>query len=852
MRHAISVGMGFGKTSFDDAVIKAEEGDVVVIDPGEYKSVDGVQCGTLEIHGAGQSPTDVVIYTEFDVKEGGMLKLQNVTLINTKPKSNVVYVDKGGQMIATSVAFYNRVAADYPVVYVSGTVSLTACELAHETRYANDGLAGTGLYLVDGAYGLISQCDIVDIDVNGSKLDAQRNQIHENIHLEDNSEFNADTLYLTDRRRNYFMISASNGSVLQVDELVVLEGQSDANVDHSRMRVTRSNIDPLHTLNILVEDDADVDVPGAAISQPQVATSNGTPEEQPAQAEPPADDKPVETPAAPPAKAPSAPAQPPAEKPAIDQLHEMIGLTKLKKQVDTFIKVASFNQKRAAQGSKATAQSLHSLFLGNPGTGKTTVARLVGKIMYENGVLPSNNYVEVSREDLVSQNVGGTAVQTKKVLESATGGVLFIDEAYTLYQEGGSVNWGQEAIDTILKYMEDHRDDLMIIFAGYTKQMQDFMNMNPGLTSRAPNVFEFEDYTPAEIAQIGLMDLHRQDYKVDKDHYTQAVTKAFIGNVDHSNGRWVRNYNEKLIQTFVVSLPEDSQNLFTIPNSIIDQLAGGDRQEKAAAVDALLGQLNGMVGLNSVKAFVNDLVKQVKVDQALQDKLPDATKPTYHMVFAGPPGTGKTTVARLIAQLFYNLGILPKDTVSEVARPDLVGQYIGQTAQKTGKAIRDAMGGVLFVDEAYQLSQGSENDFGKEAIETFITELENNRDKFIAIFAGYTNDMNDFLEANPGLRSRVPLTLEFEAYTPDEIAQIVENIVTKHWTINTELLHTVVVKNYKQLPANKQSNGRWARNFADKLISQHKLWLADHLDKEPNLDVHHISDALLVDSSSWS
>ncbi len=259
-----------------------------------------------------------------------------------------------------------------------------------------------------------------------------------------------------------------------------------------------------------------------------------------------------------------------------------------------------------------------------------------------------------------------------------------------------------------------------------------------------------------------------------------------------------------------------------------------------------------MVGLNSVKAFVNDLVKQVKVDQALQDKLPDATKPTYHMVFAGPPGTGKTTVARLIAQLFYNLGILPKDTVSEVARPDLVGQYIGQTAQKTGKAIRDAMGGVLFVDEAYQLSQGSENDFGKEAIETFITELENNRDKFIAIFAGYTNDMNDFLEANPGLRSRVPLTLEFEAYTPDEIAQIVENIVTKHWTINTELLHTVVVKNYKQLPANKQSNGRWARNFADKLISQHKLWLADHLDKEPNLDVHHISDALLVDSSSWS
>jgi len=217
------------------------------------------------------------------------------------------------------------------------------------------------------------------------------------------------------------------------------------------------------------------------------------------------------------------------------------------------------------------------------------------------------------------------------------------------------------------------------------------------------------------------------------------------------------------------------------------------------------------------------------------------------MVFTGAPGTGKTTVARIIARLFYNLGILPKDTVSEVSRPDLVGRYIGETEEKTSTAIRNAMGGVLFVDEAYQLAKaGSTNDFGKEAIETFITELENNRDKFVAIFAGYTDDMNDFLEANEGLRSRIPLTLKFDNYTPEEIAQIVTAIVTKNWTVNTEMLQQVVVARYKALPESERSNGRWARNFADTLIANHEKWLSENIDSNPDLDVQHIQDAELV------
>jgi len=651
-------------------------------------------------------------------------------------------------------------------------------------------------------------------------------------------------LYLAEPHEDWYLFSVTNGAVLTADGLIIPEGQNDVRVEDSRLTVEENNIDPVHVITINAKGNYDVNVPGAEIVVPQPATSSPSEstedvvEDEPESQTPPDGDDADN----------NSDSDESVEVPAIEQLHAMIGLTELKKQVDAFVKVATFNKQREAQGAKTSAQSLHSLFLGNPGTGKTTVARLVAKVMFENGVMPSNNYVEVSRQDLVSQNVGGTAIQTQKVLESALGGVLFIDEAYTLYQKGGVTNWGQEAVDTILKYMEDHRNDLMIIFAGYTKEMQDFINMNPGLTSRAPNVFNFEDYTPDEIARIGVMGLQHQDYNFDEAYYADAVKRAFKADIDHSNGRWVRNFNDKLIQTFVMDLPDDgSADIFTIPNSVIDEMTGGDQGSKDEEVDRLLAELNGMVGLQSVKDFVNQLVDRVKLQRKLQDKLPNEKKPTYHMVFTGAPGTGKTTVARIIARLFYNLGILPKDTVSEVSRPDLVGRYIGETEEKTSTAIRNAMGGVLFVDEAYQLAKaGSTNDFGKEAIETFITELENNRDKFVAIFAGYTDDMNDFLEANEGLRSRIPLTLKFDNYTPEEIAQIVTAIVTKNWTVNTEMLQQVVVARYKALPESERSNGRWARNFADTLIANHEKWLSENIDSNPDLDVQHIQDAELV------
>ena len=214
--------------------------------------------------------------------------------------------------------------------------------------------------------------------------------------------------------------------------------------------------------------------------------------------------------------------------------------------------------------------TMHAAFLGNPGTGKTTVARLMGQILFQYGALKGEEFkfVEVSAADLLSGYVNQTAEQTRKKLEEAKGGVLFIDEAYALNKKGSN-STGEEAINELLTYMENHRDDIMVIFAGYTKEMEQFFDVNPGFNSRVPHQLVFEDYSPDEIVQMGLKIFEGKARKVeDPEFYARNIKKAYKRSLDKSNGRWIRNFNEKLRLRLAIRF---GNNPSIDPNQIIQQ-----------------------------------------------------------------------------------------------------------------------------------------------------------------------------------------------------------------------------------------------------------------------------------------
>lgn len=511
------------------------------------------------------------------------------------------------------------------------------------------------------------------------------------------------------------------------------------------------------------------------------------------------------------------------------QLNALIGLSSIKESIKKIKAYALMNK-------DSDALNIHMCFLGNPGCGKTEVARYIAGILYENKILPTKKVIEVDRSGLVSEYFGATAEKTRSVIIRAMGGVLFVDEAYALGNNadtGGITDYGREAIDTLVKAMEDHRGEFCVIFAGYRNEMQKMLSINPGLKSRIQFTLDFPNYTHEELKEIAMLMLKKRKYTIDEAALNRLLDITDVRRKDpnFANAREIRNILDQVImcQNLRCAGTEDTEiGIIDVNKYIQDAKINLPTSSAGTAKKILTGEeeLDQLIGLSVVKRMVRKIKAYAKRNQGLADF-------NLHMCFYGNPGTGKTEVARILSRILYDAGVLDEAKLVEMDAHGLIGKYVGETAPKTLAKINDAMGGVLFIDEAYSLAggttvNGSAASYGEEAIAVLLKEMEDHRGQFCTILAGYRDEMVKMISTNPGLESRIQFTLEFPDYTREELGLIAGSFLEKkRYCIDNAALDRLldVMEYFRNRP--NFANARTVRNVLDQVIMNQNLRTED-------------------------
>ncbi|WP_300879739.1 AAA family ATPase [uncultured Duncaniella sp.] len=456
--------------------------------------------------------------------------------------------------------------------------------------------------------------------------------------------------------------------------------------------------------------------------------------------------------------------------------NSFIGMDNVKKELRRIGKSVQLMQMQAAIGASAEPFAMHLMLTGNPGTGKTEVSRKLGKVLKSIKVLPTDEVIETTKADYVGASVAETVSKTEDMIRRAMGKILFIDEAYQLASDSN----GREAIETLMKRMSDYKGKFVVVLAGYRKEMNEFLDVDPGLSRRITHKIHIEDYKADELLQILLKMADKQGlvFAPDAERKARIAVEGIVARKGKNFGN--AGEMEKLLKEIRTRMSERLLEAADFTSELLKTIEAPDipgaDNASAGSIEDVMAELDGLVGLDNVKQEIRTISNNLRVMKMMaeMDGKPFMA-PADHYIFLGNPGTGKTTVARIMGKIFHQLGVVPTTTFVEADRAALVAEYVGQTAAKTSSVIDSALGGVLFIDEAYTLAQGGPSDFGIEAIGTLLKRMEDDRGKFICIVAGYNDEMSQFLNSNSGLSDRFNKTLQFEDYDADALAHIFRN-----------------------------------------------------------------------------
>ncbi|KAH6720202.1 P-loop containing nucleoside triphosphate hydrolase protein [Leptodontidium sp. MPI-SDFR-AT-0119] len=450
------------------------------------------------------------------------------------------------------------------------------------------------------------------------------------------------------------------------------------------------------------------------------------------------------------------------------KLQKLTGLEKVKDSILSLLELVKANYQREMEEKPLLKVSLNRLFLGPPGTGKTLVAKLYGQLLAEIGILSKGEVLLRNPSDLLGTYIGDSEANTKAALNAAIGNVLVIDEAYMMYT-GGSDGTGNESdsyrqgiMDTLVgEIQSEPGEDRCVLLLGYDSAMEEMLqNSNPGLSRRFPlaDAFRFQNFTIQELESIlrsklaeQVLEASEEAIKVAMDVLSKASQRANFGNggeVENLITKAKTNYQSRISH---IPIPDRPKEWGFLPQDF-----DPDFERGKSATSNLKKLFTDVVGCEAVIHKL-ETYQRVALAMKTRDLDPRPYIPT-NFIFKGPPGTGKTTTARKLARVYYDMGLLSEPAVVECSASDLIGKYVGHSGPKTAKVFEKALGRVMFIDEAYRLADGGKCSYASEVVSELVDLLTKPKfaGKLVVVLAGYEEEMNGLLGMNPGLASRFP------------------------------------------------------------------------------------------------